>query len=132
MRHGDRRPGVSVGEGGVIGDSHSPRQVSHRGYGGNLRFYGNSFLIFSPHGWSPVTRTAQRGVKGTNGELPVLESGNEEGPEARGPSPRAHSRWTARLPTARLPFCGGEKKKKNVSVQRAAGFPSNTERREQV
>lgn len=48
MRHGDRRPGVSVGEGGVIGDSHSPRQVSHRGYGGKPAFLWQLLFDFQP------------------------------------------------------------------------------------
>lgn len=38
-----------------------------------------------------------------------MRSGNKEGPEAPRPSAHTDSRWTARLPTARLPFCRGKK-----------------------
>lgn len=58
---------------------------------------------------------------------PVCSAGTRKDWRLLRPSALTESRRTARLPTARLPFCGGgKKKKKPVAVQRTAGFPNKT------
>lgn len=87
-------------------------------------FLWQLLLLFSPHGRSPVTAT-RRDVKATQrrGELPVSRGGTRKDRRLLVP-PRAH-RQPLDLPGCRQHGCHFvEEKKKPVSVQRAAGFPS--------
>lgn len=86
-------------------------------------------IALSSRGGSPVIRTTQDvEPKQKVGELPVKLSGKEE--EGGTESLRPLRRWTARLPTARLPFCkggglGGEEKL--ISVRRGCGVSYDRE-----
>lgn len=87
------------------------------------RFYGNPFA-FLAH--MAVRHSPERGWISNHNKSeaspPRWSGGNRADPEAS-PRPSALTErcWTARLPTARLPFCEGEKKK-TVAVQQNAGF----------
>lgn len=114
---------VSVGERGAAGDTHSLRQVCHTCNRGNLSVSMATPFAFSTHMAGRQSPEQGRLLTQNNNTASCrCKSGDEEGPEAH-----SQSRWTARLPTARLPFCGGGRKKP-VSVQRAAGFPSRKKR----
>lgn len=93
----------------MIGDKHCVRCAT-QAMGKPERFYGNSFCFLRTHGRSPFAR-AKRDLepKQEHGEPAGVQCGNTEGLETPRPSALTESRWTARLPTARLPFCGGKK-----------------------
>lgn len=96
---------------------------THRRAMGNLRVSMATPLLFNPHDCSPFAR-AKRDLEPKQehvGHVGV-QCGNRADPRALVPSALTERRWTARLPSARLPFCGG--KKKTVAVQRIAEFPS--------
>lgn len=90
---------------------------------GNLRVSMATPFAFNPHGCSPVTRTRQD-VKPNQqpGELPVCRAGTRRHRRLRVP-PRTQA--AAGPPGCRQHGCHFvQEKKKPVSVQRAAGFPS--------
>lgn len=74
------------------------------------RFYGNSFCFLAHMAGRQSENKAGCLTKTTARRAAGVQSGSEEGPEAPRPSAHTDSGWTARLPTARLPFCGGKKK----------------------
>lgn len=65
------------------------RQVCHTGFGETWAFPWQLLLLFSPHGWSPVTRS-RRDIKPKQqyGQLPVCRAGICR--DRRFPSLRAH------------------------------------------
>lgn len=104
------------------GRRETQRQVCHTSYGETCAFLWQLLLLFSPHGWSPVTRTRQDvKPKQQPGELPVCRAGIRR--DWRLPVP-PRTQTAAGLPGCRQHGCHFVEEKKPVSVKRAAGFPS--------
>lgn len=90
----------------MVGDTHSLRQVCHINCGGTWAF------LWQPT-WLVASHQNKAGCLTKNNSTASCRCAGQEGTGGSA-SLRAHSRWTARLPTARLPFCGGKKKKARI------------------
>lgn len=92
------------------------------GLWGNLSVSMATPLLFNPHDCSPFTR-AKRDLEPQQEHVRHVgvQCGNRADPRALVPSALTERRWTARLPSARLPFCGG-KKARSGSTDRWVSF----------
>lgn len=121
------RPGVRMGEGGGR-QPFTASGVPLGLYGETWAFLWQLLLLFQAHMCAHQWPEPDRMCNQNNGELPVCSRG-VRGTGAPRPPHTHTTHWTARLPTARLPFCGGKKPRVGstgcgVSLQKGINKPA--------